>query len=113
MNRPRTTGRRRFIQSAMIAGLAAALPASALAAAKKKSARPARPARPPAAPAPATPPSDEAKALAALLARRHPELDPARLEGITRELDQRLDGGRKLRAVPLPNAAGPDTTFRA
>lgn len=111
MNRPRTTGRRRFIQSAMIAGFAAAFPAAARAAANRK---PARPVRPAAAPAPATPPpSDEAKALAALLARRHPELDRARLDGVIRELDQRLEGGRTLRAARLPNSAEPDATFRA
>jgi len=106
------SSRRRFLHTLAIAGVAASVtPVEALAqarrSAKKKVSKPA-----PTTPA-ETPPSEEAKALAALLARRYPHLDAAKLAGITRELDQRLDGGKKLREVKLPNGAEPDTTFHA
>jgi len=113
---PNRTGRRRFLHTIAIASaLAAVEPAQALAQAKRAARKPASKPRP--VPAPPlsgeTPPSEEARALAALLAKRYPHLDPAKVAGITKELDQRLDGGRKLRAVKLPNGAEPDTTFRA
>lgn len=106
------TGRRRFLRAAVIAGIGAAVVPIAALAQPKKFAKPVKKPAVPVAPAVA-PPTDEARAIAALLARRYPQLDAAKLEGITKELDQRLDGGRRLRAVKLANAAEPDTTFRA
>lgn len=110
-------GRRRFLRAALIAGIGVTVaPAQVLAQARKAAARkPAAPrpaATPPATPPPA-PPSDDARALAAILERRHPALDSVKLTGITKELDQRLDGGKRLRAVKLPNSAEPDSTFHA
>lgn len=112
-----TGGRRRFLRAVAIAGIAGAIaPAQALAqaskAVKKKPAAPRVVAPPAAAPA-ATPPSDDARALAAILKRRHPHLDDAKLTGIIKELDTRLDGGKRLRAVKLFNSAEPDSTFHA
>lgn len=108
------SSRRRFLRTAVIAGLASALPAEALAQGRTRPATKPAPAPRPVPPAAgATPPSEEARAIAAILRRRHAHLDDAKIAGITRELDQRLDAGRRLRAVKLPNSAEPDTTFRA
>lgn len=105
------SGRRRFLLTTLAAGLGASLPAPVLAQASGAARRP-RAERPAMAPG-AAPPSNDARALAALLKRRYPNLDAVKLAGITRELDQRLDGGKRLRAVKLANAAEPDTTFHA
>lgn len=113
---PMSSGtRRRFLLTTFAAGLGASLPAPLLAQARRSSAKRRAPKPPPPAPtAPGgAPPSEDAKALAALLGRRYPHLDATRLSGITRELDQRLEGGRRLRASKLANDVEPDTTFRA
>lgn len=112
--KPSPTGRRRFLHTLAVASaLAAVAPEQALAQAKRAAKKPAAKPKPAEPPPADDAPSEEAKALAALLAKRYPHLDAAKIAGITRELDQRLDGGRRLRAVKLPNGAEPDTTFRA
>ena len=117
MSAREASSRRRFLHTLAVASAVAAVgPTEVLAQARRAARKPAaKPAPKPEAPPPSgdAPPSDEAKALAALLAKRYPHLDDAKVAGITKELDQRLDGGRRLRAVKLPNGAEPDTTFRA
>jgi hypothetical protein len=111
------TDRRRFLQVLGLAGIAGAMPASGLLA--QSSTPPRSPARADSAatpPPPATPtgPSDDARALAEILKRRYGQhLNDEQLLAVTRELDQRIQGGRRLREAKLVNADEPDTTFRA
>jgi hypothetical protein len=112
-------GRRRFLRVVGGASLAsvAAGPAALLAQGGKpdKSAGAAPP--PAAAPAPpATPPapSEDALALAAMVKRRYGQhLTEGQLDAVTREIENRLQGGRRLRDAKLANADEPDTTFHA
>lgn len=116
---PFDADRRRFLQSAGLAGLAS-LWAPALAAAQAK-APPERATEPKEEAKAATPPapkppeiSDDARALAEVLKRRYGQhLTPEQLEAVTREIENRLQGGRALRAAKLANADEPDFTFRA
>jgi hypothetical protein len=108
-------GRREFLKLAGAATLAGALPAAASAFAQ---------ATPPAAaPAPAAPdssaakapegPSEDAKALAAILRRRFPDrLSEEQWAAVTRDLDNRLAGGRRLATLKLANGDEPDFAFR-
>lgn len=108
-------GRREFLRTVGLAGIASALPARALA----QSATPPPsnpPAPPPAAAAPAGPPaiSEDARSLAEIVRRRYGQyLTPDQLEGVTRELDGRMQGGRRLRDAKLANGDEPDFTFHA
>jgi hypothetical protein len=69
---------------------------------------------PPPIPRPRLPPSDDAKALASIVERRYGKhLTPDQLEAIPRDLDQRIQAGRRLRDVVLRNDEEPDTLFRA
>jgi hypothetical protein len=66
--------------------------------------------------APQTPsePSEEARELARILGRRYGKhLNAKQLEAVTREIDGRLQGGKRLREVKLANHDEPDFTFRA
>jgi len=69
----------------------------------------------PAAPAaPSGPPeiSEDARSLAEILRRRYGKhLTPDQLEAVTRELDQRVQGGRRLKDQKLANGDEPDFTF--
>lgn len=109
--------RRRFLQSAGLAGLAS-LCAPAMVAAQTKSAAPggARPDSAAAPPAAAKPPeiSDDARALAEVLKRRYGQhLTPEQIEAVTKEIENRLQGGKALRAAKLANGDEPDFTFHA
>ena len=114
-------GRRRFLKLVGLAGISSAVSSSMLAWAQTRPATPGAAPTPAAAPADtaraATPPpeiSDDARALAAILDRRYGKhLKPAQLEAITREIENRLQGGKRLREVKLANRDEPDFTFRA
>lgn len=122
-NVPPDPVRRRFLASMGLAGLAS-LSAPALALAQSKGAPAAggpspEPARPAAAhpdSASVKPPgiSEDARALAAVLERRYGQhLTPDQLEAVTREIENRLQGGKALRAAKLANGDEPDFTFHA
>jgi hypothetical protein len=111
-----TRGRRRFLKLVGFATLTSAVGSSMLAFAQTS--------RPTATPSPtdtsksatpAPPPiSEDARALAAIVERRYGKhLNEKQLEAITREIENRLGGGKALRAVKLANADEPDVTFRA
>ena len=114
---PFDADRRRFLQSAGLAGLAS-LWAPAMVAAQAKSSGPggARPDSAATPPAAAKPPeiSDDARALAEVLKRRYGQhLTPEQLEAVTKEIESRLQGGKALRAARLANGDEPDFTFHA
>ena len=122
-NVPPDPVRRRFLARLGQAGLAS-LSAPALALAQSKGApaaggpapKPARPASAPPDSAAAKPPeiSEDARALAAVLKRRYGQhLTPEQLEAVTREIENRLQGGKALRAAKLANGDEPDFTFHA
>lgn len=72
----------------------------------------AKPATPPAAEGP-KPPSDDARSLAEIVKRRYGDhLTPEQLEAVTRQLDQGIRGGKRLKEVKLTNGDEPDFTFR-
>jgi hypothetical protein len=101
-------------------GLSAALGPPALAFAQAAGgsapAKPATPAvTPPGTPLPAGPPpiSEDARALGEIVRRRYGKhLSADQLEAVTRELEQRLQGGRRLKDWKFLNADEPDFTFR-
>jgi len=101
-------GRRRFL---MLMGLACA--STTLAAfAPGAIAAPAMAA--PAAEAEPKPPSAEARALGDAVRARWPgRLDEAQQAALVSDLDDRLEGGRALRTLPLANGDEPDFEFRA
>jgi len=112
--------RRRFLQLAGLGLSSTALAASALA--QTGGAPPAKPATtPPATPAPAgatpdgpPPISEDARDLAEIVRRRYGKhLTPEQMEAVTRELDQRVQAGRRLKDAKLANSDEPDFTFHA
>ena len=117
---PPAGNRRRFLQLLALAGVS-----TVVGAARGGRAQAAAGSKPRVAPAvalsdstsatPAEPPiSDDAKALATIVQRRHGQhLTAAQLDDVTREIDQRLQGGTRLRAVALANGDEPDFTFHA
>ena len=59
-------------------------------------------------------PSEDARDLAAIIRRRYGKhLKPDQLEAITQELDNRVQGGKRLRSSKLKNSDEPDFTFHA
>jgi hypothetical protein len=113
--------RRRFLKSATFAAAALASAPAAVFAAQAKSAAKPKPVAAPAAPAApaagATPPlppiSDDAKALAGVIQRRYGQfLTPEQLDAVTRQIDQGIQGGRRLRDVKFANGDEPDFTFK-
>ena len=116
--RPQPLHRRRFLQLAGL-GLSTAFGGSALAQTSTPPATTppaAAPATPPAAAAPEGPPpiSEDARALAEIVRRRYGKhLTPDQLEAVTRELDGRVQAGRRLKDVKLANSDEPDFTFHA
>ncbi len=123
--------RRRFLARFGLAGLASlSLPALAFSRTKAPRGSPSpgaspvdstRPAGVPpdsatASPAAAKPPeiSEDARALAEVLKRRYGQhLTPEQLEAVTKEVENRLQGGKTLRAAKLANRDEPDFTFHA
>jgi hypothetical protein len=116
---PSVPDRRRFLKTMGLAGLSSALAPTVLAMAQSASPpgtpSPAK-ADPTTAPAPTTPAeiSDEARSLAEIVRRRYGKhLTEDQLEAVTRELDSRVQGGKRLRESKLGNADEPDFTFHA
>ena len=116
---PPVTDRRRFLVTIGMAGFSSALAPAALALAQ--SAIPARggaSAKPdstaaPAAPAGPTEISEDARSLGEIVRRRYGKhLTPEQLEAVTREMDGRVQGGKRLRESKLANGDEPDFTFR-
>lgn len=111
--------RRRFLQIVGF-GMSTTLGAPAFAMAQgAASPPPSKPAPPPAAAAPAAPagPSDlseDARSLTEIVRRRYGKhLTPDQLESVARELDGRVQGGRRLKDAKLANGDEPDFTFKA
>jgi negative regulator of sigma E activity len=107
--------RREFLRRVAAAGVAAAVtPAVALFAQTPPTPQPA-----PGTPAPQTPPaagtpSEEARALAAVLEKRFGDrLTREQWDGVASDLDGDLAAGKRLAAVKLANADEPDFAFRA
>jgi hypothetical protein len=107
------TSRRKFLQRAGLTAVASAVSANMSAWAQGRSASPAPPDTSKAASAPHEI-SEEARQLANLVERRYGKhLSPTQLEAVTREIDGRLQGGKRLREVHLANHDEPDFVFRA
>ena len=117
---PPVGNRRRFLQLLALAGVSTVVGATrggraqAAASSKPRVAAAVVPADSTSTP-PADPPiSDDAKALATIVQRHYGQhLTAAQLDDVTREIDQRLQGGARLRAVALANGDEPDFTFHA
>ena len=122
MTRSRSTGRRRFLKAAGLAGLSSALapnlvalaqsvtPAAGTTSAAKRDST-----KSDSTAAPSGPPelSEDARDLAMIVRRRYGQhLTPEQLEDVARELDNRIQGGKRLRAAKLVNGDEPDFTFR-
>ena len=117
MSRPpiELSSRRRFLRAAGLVGLGAAVSANRVAFAQSRSGT-AAPAPPDTSKAPAgpPPPSEDARALAAILERRYGKhLSPVQLEAVATELEGRLQGGQRLRQSRLANGDEPDFVFGA
>ena len=113
--------RRRFLKTLGLAGLSSALaPAAAAIAQSPVPIYPPGVPPPKGAPAAATPgaagkpepPSEDARALAAIIKRRHGKhLDSKQIESITRDFDGDLKAAQRLHDVKLANGDEPDFTF--
>ncbi len=125
MTRSSRTSRRRFLMLVGAAGLSTSLlaPSAALAHSAGRKVQkpplkpePATPAKSdgPAPPAPPSEFAEDARAMAAVIARRYgAHLDPGQIEQITKELDGRMQAGKALRAAKLANHDEPDFAFHA
>ena len=115
-----SAGRRRFVRvlglGGLFAGFAGALASLGAREAGAQAATPppgGAPAHPPAATSPPGP-SDEAKALHAVLVGRYGAyLDDAQKEALLPALEQTVQSGKALRAAKLANSVEPDVIFRA
>lgn len=107
--------RRRFLRTIGLAGLSSALTPTALALAQATTpSGAAHSAKSDSTAAPAAPSeiSEEARSLADIVRRRYGKhLTPDQLEAVTRELDGRVQGGKRLRESKLANGDEPDFTF--
>ena len=117
---PPFTDRRRFLVTIGLAGLSSALVPTALSMAQAPTPAPgSAPAKPDSTAAPAAPAgpaeiSEDARSLAEIVRRRYGKhLTPEQLEAVTRELDGRIQGGKRLRESKLANGEEPDFTFHA
>lgn len=117
---PPVPDRRRFLKTVGLAGLSSALVPNPLAFAQSATPPPgsaaAKPdsAATPAAPAGPAEISEDARSLGEIVRRRYGKhLTPEQIEAVTRELDGRIQGGRRLRDSKLANGDEPDFTFRA
>ena len=120
-------GRRRFLKLVGLAGLTTAVNSTMLTWAQTRQTKPGGPpAYPPGVSTPtkavtdtskaAAPPaiSEDARALAGVIERRYGRhLNAKQLEAVTREIEDRLQGGKRLREARLANHDEPDFTFRA
>jgi len=108
-------GRREFLKLVGAAGLASTLqPATALFAQTPPPATGGAPGTPPAAAPAPTGPSEEAKALTALLKKRFPDrLTDEQWADVTEDLDGNLGDAKRLKATKLANGDEPDFTFHA
>ena len=111
--------RRRFLKMLALVGLSAAVDVPRAVAQATRRARP-KPVTLPArvdtaATAAAIPsPSEDARALAAIVKRRYGKhLTDAQIANVTEELENRIQAGRRLRDVKLANGEEPETIFRA
>ena len=118
--------RRRFLKTVGLAGLTTALAPAVAAMAQTPTPGPAiyPPGVPPPKGAPAAgvpgaagkpePPSEDARALAAIIKRRYGKhLDHRQIESITGDFDGDLKAAQRLHAVKLANGDEPDFTFHA
>jgi len=114
---PPVPARRRFLKTIGLAGLSSALAPSALTFAQSATPPGATsPAKPDTAAAPAAPTeiSEDARSLTDIVRRRYGKhLTPEQVEAIARELDGRLQGGKRMRETKLANSDEPDATFHA
>jgi hypothetical protein len=116
---PSVTNRRRFLKTVGLAGISSALVPPVLALAQSATPPGGASAKPDsvAATPPATPPaeiSEDARSLAEIVRRRYGKhLSADQLEAVTREIDGRIQGGKRLRESALANADEPDFTFHA
>lgn len=114
---PPVPDRRRFLKTVGLAGISTTLVPTTLAFAQ--SATPpggAATAKPDSSAAPAAPPeiTDEARSLTEIVKCRYGDhLTPEQLEAVTRELNGRIQGGKRLRESKLTNGDEPDFTFHA
>jgi hypothetical protein len=110
-------GRREFLIAVGAAGLASTLPAAAVAFAQ--AAAPAKPVPLPAdstqmAPAAPKGPSEEARALAAILRGRYKDrLTEEQWASVANDIDGDLQGLKRLAAAKLANSDEPDAVFHA
>jgi len=114
--------RRRFLKTLGFAGLSSALAPAAAAMAQTPGpaiyppgVSPPKHAPPAAAPGATTkpePPSEDARALAAIIKRRYGKhLDAKQIESITGDFDGDLKAAKRLHDVKLANGDEPDVTF--
>ena len=127
MSKSPPQGRRRFLKLVGLVGMTTAVNSSMLAWAQTRQTKPAGPpGYPPGvgtrtkavadtSKAPAPPAiSEDARALAQVLSRRYGQhLDAKQLEAVTKEIEDRLQAGKRLREARLANHDEPDVTFRA
>ena len=108
--------RRRFLKTIGLASISTAVAPAALSLAQNAPGA-ATAAKPDSGLAAAAKPpeiSEDAKALAAIIARRYGEdLTKEQLESIAKDFDGDLKAGKRLRDVTLANSDEPDFTFRA
>lgn len=123
---PSRSSRRRFMRIVGAAGLASTVLPPVLAFAQSSSTPMQRAKKPKPEPMPvqpakpdtsATPPSefiDDVKALQTIVERRYGKhLDAKQRAAIAKELDQRMQSGKALRAAKLVNSDEPEVTFHA
>lgn len=111
--------RRRFLKTLGLAGLSSALAPAAAAIAQSPTPiyppgvpPPRGAAAAPGAPAKPEPPSEDARALAAIIKRRYGKhLDSKQIESVTRDFDGDLKAAQRLHDVKLANGDEPDFTF--
>ena len=125
MSKSPPQGRRRFLKLVGLVGMTTAVNSTMLAWAQTRQAKPAGSYSPGVGSRPkavadtskaAAPPeiSEDARALAQVIERRYGRhLNSKQLEAVTREIEDRLQGGKRLREVRLANHDEPDFTFRA
>jgi hypothetical protein len=111
-----SAGRRRFVRVLGLGGLFAGFAGTLTSLVARDAAAQASP--PPATPPPADTsppgPSDEAKALHAILVGRYgAHLDDVQKEALLPALEGTVQSGKALRAVKLANSVEPDFIFRA